>query len=128
MHARAMPEMPSVVDHARAVHLAVPTYVQSYREIMEAKFPAVTAMHQSSGVWELLYRVRRGDGLIVTGAIPFNRHGPAVLSADRTKIHRWGVMRIGPGTWVVEPSIVQHDLFHAFVVIAEVPEPAPWTL
>lgn len=38
----------------------------------------------------------------------------------------WGLTKIGPGTWKVEPSISQAGVLHAYVVLCEVPEPAPW--
>lgn len=38
----------------------------------------------------------------------------------------WGLHKLGPGTWRVNPSIHQAGVIHAYVVLCEVPEPAPW--
>lgn len=40
-------------------------------------------------------------------------------------IRKWGLRRLGPGTWLLGPSVVQGQL-HAFVVLCDVPEPAPF--
>jgi hypothetical protein len=41
------------------------------------------------------------------------------------KIKAYGLTKIGPGTWKVEPRIEQNPI-HAHVVLCNVPEPAPW--
>jgi hypothetical protein len=41
-------------------------------------------------------------------------------------MHRFGMMKIGPGTWKVIPSLNVPRVLHAFVVLCNVPEPAPW--
>jgi hypothetical protein len=42
-------------------------------------------------------------------------------------IREWGLRRLGPGTWQVIPSIVEPSYgLHAYVVLCEVPEPAPF--
>lgn len=38
----------------------------------------------------------------------------------------WGLRRLGPGTWAVAPSIDAPGVVHAYVVLCEVPEPAPF--
>jgi hypothetical protein len=40
-------------------------------------------------------------------------------------IRRWGLRRLGAGTWQLVPSVV-HGPVHAYVVLTEVPEPAPF--
>ena len=37
----------------------------------------------------------------------------------------WGMRRLGPGVWALNPSIRQTGL-HAFVILCDVPEPPPW--
>jgi hypothetical protein len=37
----------------------------------------------------------------------------------------WGLSRLGPSVWLVTPSVVTPEL-HAFIVIRDVPEPAPF--
>ena len=42
-------------------------------------------------------------------------------------IRRWGLRRLGPGVWQVIPSLVEPRLgLHAYVVLCDVPEPAPF--
>ncbi len=42
-------------------------------------------------------------------------------------IRRWGLRRLGPGVWQVVPSLVQETYgLHAYVVLCDVPEPAPF--
>jgi hypothetical protein len=60
---------------------------------------------------------------------------PAVNGPMKGKLYKqgameyWGLRKIGPGTWAVDPS-VQEDCYkvHAYVVLCEVPEPAPWEM
>ena len=40
-------------------------------------------------------------------------------------IRRWGLRRLGPTVWQLVPSVVQGSL-HAYVVLCDVPEPAPF--
>lgn len=42
-------------------------------------------------------------------------------------IRKWGLERIGPGVWVVSPSVWEPGSFHAYVVLRDVPEPAPFS-
>jgi hypothetical protein len=119
-------EMTEVRDFGRAVHMLTPKYVASYGEMMSSKVPAITALRQEDGRWALHFKVLRGDQKIVTGVVPFNADGPPVLTPDRTQILRWGVTRLGPSVWAIEPSTVQEGLLHAFIIMRDVPEPAPW--
>lgn len=42
-------------------------------------------------------------------------------------IRRWGLRRLGPGVWQVVPSVVETSIgLHAYVVLCDVPEPAPF--
>jgi hypothetical protein len=42
-------------------------------------------------------------------------------------IRRWGLRRLGPGVWQVVPSVVENSYgLHAYVVLCDVPEPAPF--
>ena len=40
----------------------------------------------------------------------------------------FGVERIGPGVWAMTPSLNVAGLVHGFVVLYEVPEPAPFAI
>jgi hypothetical protein len=45
---------------------------------------------------------------------------------DSYVMKHWGLIKIGPRTWQVNPSIQQPGLVHAYLVLCDVPEPAPW--
>lgn len=40
-------------------------------------------------------------------------------------IRRWGLRRLGPSVWQLVPSVVSGSL-HAYVVLCDVPDPAPF--
>lgn len=111
---------------SNAIYMLTPRYVASYGEMMSSKTPAITAMRQADGRWELHFKVWRGDRKIVTGVVPFNADGPAVLTPDGRQILKWGVTQLGSTVWAIDPSTVQPGLLHAFIVMRDVPEPAPW--
>lgn len=41
-------------------------------------------------------------------------------------VERFGMRRLGPGTWLLQPSLNIPGDIHVFVVMCEVPEPPPW--
>jgi hypothetical protein len=47
-------------------------------------------------------------------------------SGPREKPTAWGMERLGPGVWSLEPSLVIPGLLHAFITLVDVPEPPPW--
>jgi len=44
------------------------------------------------------------------------------------RMKAWGVSKLGVGTWRLDPSIHQPGVIHAFVVLCEVPDQAPWEI
>jgi len=38
----------------------------------------------------------------------------------------WGLRKLGPGVWALDPSIHQPGVLHAYVVLQGVPDPAPF--
>lgn len=42
------------------------------------------------------------------------------------KMKHWGLTKLDARTWAVSPSIHLPGAFHGYVVLCEVPEPAPW--
>lgn len=53
--------------------------------------------------------------------------GPAKITDPQTMaMEAWGSERLGPGVWAITPSINQPGTFHAYVILTDVPEPAPW--
>lgn len=58
---------------------------------------------------------------------------PLVISMDGPKVNEEGVLeefgaeQILPGVWALSPSLNMPGQFHAFVVLYDVPHPAPWS-
>lgn len=42
------------------------------------------------------------------------------------KMKSWGLTKLDAHTWAVTPSVHLPGAFHGYVVLCEVPEPAPW--
>jgi hypothetical protein len=62
------------------------------------------------------FRCRVGD----PGAV-FDERGRCL------SIREWGLRRLGPGVWQVVPSLVEPSVgLHAYVVLCDVPDPAPF--
>lgn len=119
--ARLAPEPP---DPARVVHHALPRWHDRFGDVMQSTEDAVTAVRDQDGAWQLHFKLYRSDGKALTAVAPFNANGPRV--ADEHELHKWGVRWIGPRTWVLSDSIHVEGLYHAYVVLCEVPEPPPW--
>lgn len=52
------------------------------------------------------------------------RHGAPEI--DRGQIVNYGLSRIVPGVWALSPSLNVEGLIHGFVMLYDVPDPAPW--
>ena len=50
--------------------------------------------------------------------------GPPELFVDG--VEKFGLTQIVPGVWAVSPSLNLTGLVHAFLVLYDVPDPAPW--
>ena len=80
----------------------------------------------ATGMWSVLL------ALPTDRAYPFTISFPARLGMMDGEMYKagamrhWGLIKIGPGTWKVDPSIHQPNVLHAYLVLCEVPEPAPW--
>lgn len=62
-------------------------------------------------------------------AVPV-RVGPPIVPGGEQEgagyeVTAFGLERIGPGVWALSPSLVIGNL-HAWVMLCDVPEPAPW--
>lgn len=53
-------------------------------------------------------------------------HGAPQVTARR-QLLAYGATRIAPGVWSVAPSLNVAGVIHGFVVLYDVPDPAPWT-
>ena len=89
--------------------------------------------------WELAVRVPvrapdQAPGTInlmtVTCAVRVGEPDVAMLAqpdgSAAPGVRCWGLRRLGPGTWLVAPSLAMPGVTAAFVVLCEVPEPAPF--
>jgi len=47
---------------------------------------------------------------------------------DGVELATYGATPISPGVWVVEPSLNVEGAIHGFVILYDVPSPAPWEL
>lgn len=74
---------------------------------------------------------------MITTVAPFNPVGPMLAKGEMrdgkpivVELVLWGVRRLGPGVWAVLPSlnIEGEGGYHGYVVMHDVPEPAPWTV
>jgi len=56
---------------------------------------------------------------------------PLVIDVDGPQIEdgclrAFGIVQVVPGLWFLTPSLNLPDMFHAFIVLYDVPSPAPW--
>lgn len=91
-------------------------------------------VRQADGTLDLnlWLRGQRPDGSPLPNRLSYHvpiRVGPADWPdpSNPASIRTWGLERIGPGVWVVSPSVWQFGLFHAYIVLRDVPEPAPFS-
>jgi hypothetical protein len=52
--------------------------------------------------------------------------GPSPLLANDDVLLAFGVERVCDGVWSLTPSLNMPDVMHVFVVVYDVPTPAPW--
>lgn len=77
---------------------------------------------------DLVCGVLHGDVVLVLGPtfptlpLPLRMGEPEVVDGVVT----FGVDRVATGLWEVRPSLNYEGLIHAFVVLVDVPDPAPW--
>lgn len=57
--------------------------------------------------------------------IAISRDGPK-MSPLGDELVEFGVDRIAPGLWVLNPSLNIPGVLHAFIALYDVPNPAPW--
>jgi len=55
--------------------------------------------------------------------IAISREGPKMLAGALVE---FGVDRIAPGLWMLNPSLNIPGVLHAFIALYDVPHPAPW--
>jgi len=81
----------------------------------DGSFSAILALPTGGEYpWALNFPVRYGEM-------------EGVQMVDKSyRMKSWGLRRIGPHTWAVNPSIHEPGIVHAYIVLCEVPEPAPW--
>jgi hypothetical protein len=76
-----------------------------------------------AALWGSTLAVSVGGNLFSFAAKP----GPALVKDPATMaMEHWGLERLGPGVWAVQPSVVVPGAIHAYIVLRGVPEPAPF--
>lgn len=91
--------------------------------------------------WQEVLSVPRGDDALVCGMLdgelvlllgPEFRPFPIPLLVgdmqldDAGDLEAFGADRIAPGVWALTPSLNAEGAIHAFIVLYDVPEPAPF--
>jgi hypothetical protein len=78
---------------------------------------------------DLVCGVLAGDVVLVLGPtfptlpLPLRMGEPEIVDGE---LVAFGVDRVAAGVWQVTPSLNYEGLIHAFVVLVDVPDPAPW--
>lgn len=123
--AQPAPSEPAAVDYGRAVHQSFPVFKTSFDEVMASKEDAATLLPRGVGsdaddVLNLVMILQRGDGKRVQLSVPVKQNQPPVEKDG--KLTSFGLMRIGPCTWAVVPSVNAEGVYHGHVVLRDVPE------
>jgi|WetSurSiteA1Bulk_404760.scaffolds.fasta_scaffold07990_2 hypothetical protein len=114
---------PVPTDYATAVHHNVVVWMSTFAQVMSAKSDACTAVRAPDGRWDLILVLFRGDGKRIQTTVPINPGGaPIIVGEEMTK---WGFLPLGSSVWTLTPSLDSGD-YHGFVVVRNVPLPAPW--
>lgn len=79
---------------------------------------------------ELACGMHDGELTLLLGPVfpplPMPVQAGAMRVKNVDKLEAYGADRIGPGLWSLEPSLNAEGLIHGFVVLYDVPDPAPW--
>jgi hypothetical protein len=116
---------PVPANYAQAVHHSFPVWRNTFVHVTLAKTDACTAVRAQDGRWDLILVLFRGDGERIQVALPINPGGPPVVVNE--EMTKWGFVQLGPSVWALVPSLDTGN-YHGFVVVRNVPEPAPWLL
>lgn len=68
------------------------------------------------------------EGQLVQFSIPARQQSlPGAYEVNQDgSMAVFGLRKLGPGTWLLQPSVNIPGQIHAFVVLCGVPEPPPW--
>lgn len=106
----------SVIRHCIA------TWSPSFRELMTSKGDDRCFALQHAGQWSLQLAVQDEERrLTLTLDV-----GAEAIEPEDKRVVQWGLLKIGPTVWTLHRSIHFVGLYHAYVVLRGVPEPAPW--
>lgn len=111
-----------------AILLALPRYLPTFAAVMLAQHEAVTALRRPDGVWEFHMTLGAFDRSCVQTSVPFNPLGHRIADEDEDgeTLRQWGLRKLGLGVWALSDSIHLPGIYHAYVVLHDVPEPPPW--
>lgn len=89
--------------------------------------PLFFASPQGDGKWSILLAFPTDGPYPLTVSFTAANGPMKGKLYEQGAMEHWGLIKIGPTCWKVDPS-VQEDRYglHAYLVLCEVPEPAPW--
>jgi hypothetical protein len=97
-------------------------------EYMEQLAQPIGSVIREDGEWVLALRI--GGEFYKMPVHDGEPEGEAVDVAPGVKswgeMERYGLSRLGPGVWMLTPSLWAPGVLHAFIVLRDVPEPAPF--
>lgn len=76
-----------------------------------------------AGWWGEKLTLNIGGHLI---SMPVTEGEPVFEDPRTMKMVAWGMDRVAANVWTVQPSLHQRGAIHAFIVVQDVPTPAPW--
>jgi hypothetical protein len=109
------------IDYGQAIHQNFPIWQLNFASVTTSRTDACFAVEDGPGKWSLILMLARGDGMRFQIQIPI---GPQPMAIGERMVC-WGIARLGPGIWAVQPSVLTEG-YHGFVVLRNVPDPAPW--
>lgn len=90
-------------------------------DVLRSLASVMSPQQRVDGAWTLCVSVPRQGGARV------QRHFVEIDVDGFRRAGRWSLVRLGPGVWDVEPSVVVPGQFHGYITLVDVPEPAPWS-
>lgn len=120
------PETSQAIDYAKVIHQSFPIWRDTIAEAMSSGEDAATLVGvkdlagEVQEIGSLVMILLRGDGKRVQLSAPVRQGKPPLYEGG--KIVAFGLMRLGPGTWAVVPSVNADGVYHGHVVVREVPE------
>lgn len=114
------------LDIANVTDLLTPKW--SENALRDPRREDVCSAQFEEGEWMLTVRV--GEGVYIFAIRDGEPDGDTIDVAPGVKawsnMRAYGVKKLGPGVWQLQPSLFVPGELHAFLVLCDVPEPAPF--